>query len=185
MSKQQINNTFFMDKVLLRFNNLPEKKVIKVLDCFGGEGKVWEKVRLMSKSKIQILPIDKNVYEGKIYLKGENVKYLKILDFEKYDVIDLDAYGMPYKQLEIIFARLEKIKKKETTIFVTFIQVNVGALQNGFLLELGYTKNMIKKCKILLSQNGFEKFKNYLAKKGVKRIKHRSLHRKHYIHFIM
>lgn len=170
-----------MDKVLLRVNNLPENNPIKVLDCFGGEGKIWDKVRLMTKRKIHVLPIDKNAYEGKVYLKGENIKYLKTLDLEKYDVIDLDAYGMPYKQLGIIFDRLKPTKT--TTIFVTFIQVNVGSLQNDFLVELGYTKQMVKKVPTLFARKGFEKFKNYLAKKGIKNIKHRSLDRKHYIYF--
>jgi len=99
------------------------------------------------------------------------------MDLTKYDIIDLDSYGIPYLQLELC---LQKVKPG-TLIFITFIQSIFGRLNKYLLQKLGYTLKMINKAPAMFNRNGFDKFKQYLALKGITNIIHRSTERKHYI----
>lgn len=115
-----------------------------------------------------------------IYLHGDNLKFLASMDISKFNVVDLDAYGVPYEQLKILFSRKPQA---ETIIFVTFIQSLYGSLPRGMLEDLGYSPLMIKKCPTIFYRNGFEKFKQYLAISGIGQIKHYSHEKKHYLCF--
>lgn len=86
------------------------------------------------------------------------MKYLQTLDLSAFDVIDLDAYGIPFGQLEILFTRHYHGK-----VFVTFIQNVYGMLPLDFLQMLGYSHIMVLKCPTLFTRNGFQKFCDYLA----------------------
>ena len=170
------DNDFFKDKVILRYNNLPDKDYIKVLDCYSGSCQIWNKIKQYTDKNIEVLPID--IKKNRNNLKGDNIKFLKGMDISQFDVIDLDAYGVPFQQLEEIFT-----KNYKGHIFVTFIQSQHGKLNNGLLYYNGISKNMIKKVKSIFYTKGFEKFKNYLAFRGVKFIKYRAHNCKYYLFF--
>lgn len=138
-------------KIMLRLNNLPDKQVVYVLEAFAGEGVLWGEVKKRTTKQIKILSIDKEDYR-KVNLKGDNLKFLKGIDLSMYDVIDLDAYGSPSRQLEIL-----KEKKYKGIVHCTFIQSVMGRLSNNILRAYGYSDAMIKKCPILFSKNGQEK----------------------------
>lgn len=182
MSSAQTDNSYFETKVKLRIDNLP-KGPCRVLDCFGGTGRIWETIKKRNpKRNIRVLRIDKKKDAGGVYLVGDNTKFLNALDPGQFNVIDLDAYGIPYKPLVWLF---ERSYGRPTTIFATFIQSVYGSLPAGFLADLGYSSAMVKKCPSLFYRNGFEKLKQYLAAKGVTKIKHYSdsSNRKHYLCF--
>lgn len=148
-----------------------------VLDCFAGEGKIWDQVNAETNLAVKVLPIDEKDY-GRVGLKGNNIKFLKSLDLTKFDVIDLDAYGIPFDQLEILFDR-----KYKGHVFVTAIQSMLGQLPIGMLEKLGYSKLMVKKIPTLFAKNGLEKLKQYLAIQGVKKINYYEYNRKTYLYF--
>lgn len=155
-------------KVNIRIDSLPDKKEITVLDAFGGEGVLWSEVRKRCPDKtIKILSIDKQTYD-RVQLQGDNVKLLLSLNLAEFDIIDLDSYGMPVKQLEIIFN-----KGYHGIVHCTFIQIVIagGGLSHKILRANGYTDTMFKKCPSLFNRNGTEKFLNYLALNGVKWVK--------------
>jgi hypothetical protein len=163
MSRVRIktDNSFLREKVELRIRYLPKKDKIKVLDCFAGKGVIWSIIKSKVKDvDIQVVGIDLKEYGTN--LKGNNVKYLLGMDLSKFDVIDLDAYGIPYEQLEVLFK-----KDYHGTIFITFIQTLYGGLPYGMLEQIGFTRSMIEKCPTLFFKNGFEKFLEYLAKNGI------------------
>ena len=178
MSKVQTDNSFLQDKIILRLKHLPKKDVINILDCFSGDSKIWDEIKKNSDKEINVLKIEQKEKSG-IYLKGDNIKFLISIDLKKFDVIDLDAYGIPYKQLNVIL----KKANKDTVVYVTFIQSLFGVLPIKFLVSLGYSKKMIKKIPTLFFKNGFEKLKLYLANNGVKKIYSRSHANKHYLAF--
>jgi hypothetical protein len=177
MSSQQIktDNTYLKLKVKLRLNHMPDKKEIKVLDCFTGKQLIWNEIKKQTDKKIFVIGIDKD--KTKKGLRGDNLKYIKGMDLNKYDIIDLDAYGIPYKQLKEIFRKNYKGK-----IFITFIQSMFGQLPKDMLKEMGYPKTMIRKCPTLFNKNGIEKFKLYLAKNNILKINRISKDNKHYIY---
>lgn len=81
-------------------------------------------------------------------------------------MIDLDAYGVPYEQLKVVFERA-----KDVRVFVTFTQTWQGGLPHQMMMELGYSEAMLKKSRTIFQREALEKFKLWLAKQGVERIK--------------
>lgn len=145
-------------KIKLRIQSLPlEKDVIYVLDAFAGEGKLWKEVIKRSGRNIKILSIDKNSYKQKS-LKGDNLKFLLSLPLEKYDIIDLDAWGSPSDQLKIL-----KQKKYKGIVHCTFIQTMFGGINKDVLISYGYSEAMIKKTKTIFNKNGLDKILQYCS----------------------
>ncbi len=173
---RKTNNSFLMNKVNLRLGNLPESP--SVLDCFGGSGAIWKIVERQSGQAIRYIGIDKLDYGLGFYLPGDNMGYLHTMDLNRFNVIDLDAYGVPYKQLAVLFDR-----EYRGRVFVTFIQVVVGEIPHKLLVDVGFTHEMIAACKTLFFKRGWQYFLEWLAQKGVRTIKHRSHARKHYLVF--
>lgn len=175
MSEHKTDNSALEEKLLLRQNSIEllKKPTIKVLDCFGGEGIIWNEVRSRNPGlEILSVRIDKRYDLPGIYLRGDNLKYLQSIPLQDFDVIDLDAYGSPFEQLEIIFRRSYK-----GIIHCTFIQSALGSIQHELLKKAGYNKRMITKCPTLFRNSAFDIFSTYLALNGVQTIEKISLTR--------
>lgn len=173
---KKTHNSYLADKAALRIAHLPTGKV-SVLDCFGGMGLVWRAVAEKSGRDISVLSIDTVDYGG-YYLPGDNMAYLNSMDLSKYNVIDLDSYGVPYAQLKTVIGRAYM-----GHVFVTMTQALFGALPGGLLRDLGFTQKMINKSPALLYKRGWQYFCEWLALHGVGEISHRSHDRKHYLYF--
>ncbi len=154
-----------------------------MLEAYGGKGLIWNEITKQTSGvkEIEIVSIEEKKYE-RIYLRGDNRKFLKSMDLSSFDVIDLDAYGIPFEQLEIVF---DKARDGKTShfVFVTFIQVMQGQLNKGLLNKLGYTNKMVEKIPTLFFRNVFQKFCNYLYFNGIRDIIYRNGGRKYYIFF--
>jgi len=182
MSNHRTDNSFLWDKIALRLNHIPHKPLLTVLDAFGGDDVIWNKIKERYDGEINILRCDQKADKKGAYLRGNNVKFLRAMDLSRFDVIDLDAYGYPYAQLKEIF-KWHHRRRLEAMVFVTAIQVSFNALPYGMLEELGYPKAMIRKIPTLFAGNGIEKMRRYLALHGVHKINRRSSDRKHYFCF--
>lgn len=176
-TKTNNDSALLESKILLRLESLPEKKEVKVLEAFGGEGVLWNEVKKRTDKKIKILSIDANKYK-RVQLQGDNIKFLNAFDLNEFDIIDLDAWGSPFKQLQIIFS-----KKYKGIVHCTFIQTMKGGINKELLYANGYTKNMAEKIPSLFGRNGVDKLMNYLYKKGVRSVKIISEKRKNYFWF--
>jgi hypothetical protein len=173
------DNSNFQIKIDLRKEAIKKINNPVVLECYSGTGKLWDHVIKETEKKIKILRIEKEKQKGsKIYLQGDNLKYLNVIDLSKFNVIDLDAYGIPFDQINILHER-----NYNGIVIVTAIQTMTGALPNRLLYRLGYTKEMIKKTPSLFYRNGLDKLKNYLYLIGVKEIKGYFIDRKNYFMF--
>jgi hypothetical protein len=171
------DNSYLADKVYIRVNHLPKKDTIYLLDCYAGKGMVWKNVASLTDVKIKRLSIDFKDGIG-FHLPGNNLAYLQSMDLNKFDMIDLDAYGVPYEQLKLLFERGYK-----GIVFVTFIQSVFGVIPHGLLVDIGIKQEMIEKCPTLFYRSGWEYFLDWLSSHGVQRIAHRSKGRKHYLVF--
>lgn len=97
------DNSLLAYKVWLRVDHLPAGPV-SVLDCYGGYGVVWGEVkRLTRRGDINRVGIDTNRRPGMV--KGDNRKWLPSVDLSAFNAIDLDAYGVPFAQVKILFRR--------------------------------------------------------------------------------
>jgi len=162
--------------------HLPDKPAFKVLDAFHGQGEIWKYIVARVNKKIEVIGIDTKPNPNEFVLFGDNKKFFPSISLEHYDVIDLDAYGVPFDQLEYIFDH-DRRKKIHHKIFLTFIQSIYGRLPLGLLRKLGYSEKMVKKIPVLFDRNGIEKLKTYLALMGVQRIFIKSQGKKYYIFF--
>lgn len=165
MSKGAIktDHSFFEEKVKIRIDGLPDRNPVKVLDMFSGNGLIWAEIEKRTGREILILRIDRERNKRGTYLIGNNLKF--DLDYGAFDVVDVDAYGVPFGQLERIFSKSSQPKM----VFITFIQSQWGTLPRKMLNALGYTNGMIKKVPTLFYRAGQQKFLRYLASRGVKK----------------
>lgn len=182
MSSQvtKINNDLSLinSKIQLRINSIENlKEPIRVLELFGGEGVLWNEVKIITGKNIKVLGIDKNKYK-RLQLQGDNLKFLDSLDLNYFDVIDADAWGSPFYQVQKILNSGYK-----GIVHCTFIQTMMGAISKELLLRLGYTEKMIEKIPTIFNKNGIDKFKNYLALKGINEIYIVTEKKKNYLYF--
>jgi len=162
LNKGKTDNTYLGDKIKLRMEFLPRKRNINVLDLFAGDGLIWGTIKNKTKRNINITSIDKKEDTEKFHLIGDNRKYLPSLNLKKYDVIDIDSYGIPYDQIDFILK-----SNFIGEIFMTCIKDPRGPIPMKMALFLGYTEKMYKKCPTLISKNHFNKLKKVLTKNGI------------------
>lgn len=174
----QTDNSFFEEKVLLRIQSIEKLSKIVVLDCFSGEGTIWKEVKRRTKKDISSVRMDMKGDRSGIYLKGDNRKFLLSMDLSEFDVIDLDAYGSPFNQLEIILKR-----KYKGIIHCTFIQTMFGGVNKDLLQKLGYSRTMIDKIPTLFNKDGMSKMGAYLGTYKIPGIMGCFIDKKNYFYF--
>lgn len=178
MEIKKTDNHYMADKVQLRIDHAPwhDAKALTVLDVFGGHGVVWSTIERITGQPIVRIGVDKRDDLLQAHLHGDNLKVMAGLNLNAFDVIDLDAYGVPYEHLRLLFDR-----HYHGCVFVTFITTVHGRLPNGLLLDSGFSEAMITKAPTLCSKRGWDIFKRFLARNGVTSVVHRSKGRKHYL----
>ncbi len=137
---------------------------VKILDCFAGDGVLWHHIQKESTQAIEHIGIDSLSKLGSRYL-GDNRRYLRQLPLDEYDLIDLDAYGVPYEQFRILADR-----QYRGIVVGTFIQCVYGGLPYAMLEEIGYSKRMVKKITKLFFRDGWKKWVTFLGVLGYERV---------------
>jgi hypothetical protein len=151
LSKKLAIRLFAMNQVGKMAN-----ETIRVLDCFAGDGLLWHYLQRESQHLIQHKGIDFLPKRGANYI-GDNRHCLQYLPIEQYDLIDLDAYGVPYEQMRILAKR-----QYRGIIVGTFIQSVYGGLPYKMLEEIGYSRRMVKKITKLFFSNGWNRWAAFL-----------------------
>lgn len=131
-------NSHLPAKVRLRVDFIKSlgKTEISVLDAFAGEGKVWERIQhMLPDHKITYLGIDKKKYSRPDVIMGDNQKVMRGIDLTKFDLIDLDAFGFPWEQLEICAAIAPDVPVASTAISVTLGPTPYGVLKASGIPE--------------------------------------------------
>lgn len=172
------DNSMLGAKVALRVDHLPEGPVT-ILDAYGGYGIVWDAVKAAThRTDLTRVGIDKEKRAGTV--TGDNRKWLKGLNLSLYQVIDLDAYGVPFDQIKILFEYGYK-----GTVFFTFIQSVLGMIPSTLIRANGISREAQGLCPTLFGQIGWQLWLDWLANNGVKTVWHRSVNRKHYGCFVL
>lgn len=178
---KKTDNHFLADKIMMRIKHSSWPKngrKLKVLDCFGGKGVVWGNVEKISGMMVDRIAIDKRIDIMQFHIHGENSRILTEIDLSEFDVIDLDAYGIPADQIDIVIASGFK-----GVVFVTAIQTMNGVLPHKIIDDLKFPKSIKESAQSLVARRGWEYLKEWLFLKGVTEIIHRSKNRKHYFCF--
>lgn len=178
---KKTDNHFTADKVKLRADWAPwpeDGSPLRVLDAFGGYGRCWSAVRRMTGRLVTRIAIDQRHDLVDFHNHGDNIKVMGGMSLTGFHVIDLDAYGIPAAQLDIVFR-----SDFRGVVFVTAIQSMHGQFPNLVVENLGFPAAIQKKAPSLVARRGWEYFREWLAVRGVSRIVHRSWNRKHYLAF--
>ena len=177
---KKTDNSYAADKIAMRVNHSPwpSDRPLRVLDCFGGKGIVWRGVERLSGKNVDRDCIEERHDLSDFHFHGDNLKVMPSLALLNYDVIDVDAYGVPAEQLKIILD-----SKFKGVVFVTLIQTMQGAIPKIIIEDLGIPLAVIEKAPSLIARRGWEYSKEWLNLHGVAKIIHRSKGRKHYFCF--
>ena len=185
---KKTDNSHFDDKIALRIRNLPALPVVRVLDAYTGQGTIWNEIaRRCPGQRFEVTRIDTRKGLAGTYLVGDNLKFMRAMDLTQFDVIDLDAYGMPVHQVR------EVLRSRGATprqVFVTAITVNMAAMPWEMLAASGVTRTMRRKCPSLVGSRAkaWSVLQQWLASVGVKAIDVKrcesSTTNAYYLHFV-
>lgn len=158
MTKTLTDNSFFEEKVAIRIKHLPDKENISVLDCFAGKSCLWKEVGKRTNKKIEYVGIEKEKQKNYKCICGDNLKVIPILDLSQFDIIDVDAYGVPNKQMILISKAGYK-----GTVFFTSILVGFRSQPHDVLLANGISKESARKCVSIYVSHYREMFLYFLS----------------------
>jgi hypothetical protein len=160
MTRVKTDNDNLSKKLAIRLfamNRLEKNTTepIRVLDCFAGDGLLWHYLKKECERPIEHIGIDVLPKLGAQYL-GDNRHYLHRLPLDNFDLIDVDAYGVPYDQMKILAKR-----NYRGIVVGTFIQAIYGGLPYAMLEDIGYSRQMVRKITQLFFNNGWNKWATF------------------------
>lgn len=169
MGKVKTNNTHHALKVDMRVDLIRSlgKDKIKALDAFAGEGVVWKSVQeQLPDVEIELLRIDKGHYSTPDVIVGDNRKVMPSLNLAEFDLIDLDAWGIPQDQLRLCAERAPGVPVAVTCIM--FALTPIPRLAHAAGIPKDWTDH--KKYGLMLYSRWQQKFwDNYCATLGYTR----------------
>lgn len=169
MPTRKSDNSHLAEKVWLRIDHSPPGP-LSVLDAYGGKGVIWKEVK-KHRDVTKYIAIEKERGKNIAALCGKNEKLLPILDLSEFNVIDLDAYGVPVEQFEAVMAN--KTLQPGTAIFATCILSSMGTPPHELGKYIGFTGQVMSKAKYLfnvkikellaamLKEHGYERWTYY------------------------
>lgn len=137
MTEQTLtDNDHVASKVALRIEAvtmLGEPREVLLLDAFHGFGRLWHLVddQLPPGWSLKVFRADRESRRAGT-LKIENTRLLEAIRLDRFDLIDLDAYGFPSQQLKLV-AR----KAPATLVLTTRIARSLGRIPKVITDDLG------------------------------------------------
>ena len=157
-TNKQTDNSFIDLKIRLRKEATANIDGLRVLDCFAGENNMWR-------------GFDTSRYYGIEMVKGKgknlhlnNLNAIKSLDLSGFNVLDFDAYGIPF--LQVSEAARNPTLKAGTLFFYTATQHSMSNIPIKAIKELGL-HGIYKINKTMLNRQGLTLFYEYLKLHGI------------------
>ncbi len=101
---QHQNRGVLATKVAMRLAVLPTGRLARVLDCFAGDHDVWDTAQEVASQPIEVLHNDADPgYRTHLAMAAADA--LRLLDLDRFDLVDLDAWRPPYHELSVICER--------------------------------------------------------------------------------
>lgn len=104
--RQHSSPRIFAAKVALRVAALPPGDgPVRVLDCFAGDHDLWDAVaEVLPEGDIAVVHCDKNATR-RTDLKVTAIEALISFDLDRFDLVDLDAWGQPFNEIDALANR--------------------------------------------------------------------------------
>ena len=135
------DNSNVDSKLLLRRQMLKRyhgRRPLRVFDCCAGDGELWKQLRREFRVGSYLAVDRKPSTKGRLRI-NDSVRLLKAGLFGA-DVIDIDAYGSPWKHWLALLPHV----KSPTTVFLTFGQWNLAGPDRIFCGVLGLNFTRLK-----------------------------------------
>ena len=171
-------SSYFTDKVAMRKQVCSKLSAVDVLDLFAGSHDIWDAVGCD-----RYYGID-NYFKGG-NLPIDNRKALQYLDLSQVNIIDADAYGMPYEQIQMLYEN--GTMKSGTVVFFTCITGPMNRLSRRLIDDFGIDSEY-KRTRTLFNRYGYRYFHQMLKSHGINEVVsiiHDGSMRKEYGYFIV
>ena len=132
---QKADNSHSGAKIALRLALVDglKQKNLRVLDAYSGTGFLWKQVRAARPDvEFAMTNIEKKKNGRLDAIHGDNVRIMPSLPLGEFDIIDLDAYGIPTEQLALVAAAAPHVP-----VLVTCISASVGTVPYAMLEAAG------------------------------------------------
>lgn len=149
------------DKIFLRKQGTKHLQSLFVLDLFAGENRLWKDFKKQRYYGVELVK-----GKGK-NLNANNLKVIPSLDLSKFNVIDVDSYGIPFQQITSLYKN--PTLQNGTVIFFTCISNQMSSLSRECLKMFGIQK-MYQKVKVVFNKNAFDYFYGMLYNLGVRKV---------------
>lgn len=158
-TRQSTDNSHFELKLEIRRRATEGLKEINVLDLYAGENRLWSTMHTD-----RYYGVDIQRFKG-LNVVADNARVLEAIDLRAYNVLDMDAYGVPDRQIGVMF-RNRTLQAGTRVVFTSI----TGAM-NGTSLNLckyyGLTR-IYQKAKTMVARQTDELFLGYLYDHGIK-----------------
>ncbi len=175
------DNSKLEEKLIIRREVIDKigKQEINVVELYAGRSVMWGILsdEYKGRVKINLLSIEKERGKNPRALCGDNMKFIRGIDLSRFDIVDVDAYGIPSQQLLAI-----KRQDYKGWIIVTAIQSMFGKLPTDVLMANGMTQAMLQKVSAIFTKGGLQYIKNFMYTLGSRRIRGFFEDRKYYFY---
>lgn len=151
---KSIGNKIFIRKQAIK--DLPE---VNVLDLFGGRNVLWKNI-----ATSRYYGVEKEKDKG-LNLRADSHEILHSLDLRKFNVIDVDSYGISFDIFKYLLTNPQV--QNGTIIIYTAITNEFTKIQNAAKDEFGF-RSFYDKAPSLFNARAIEFFYEMLAKYGVR-----------------
>jgi hypothetical protein len=160
--RQSTDSSHFDLKVAIRREAVADLETVNVLDCFGGENRIWSKIPHQ-----RYYGVDRQAWKG-ANLTADNRRVLNTLDLSGFNVIDLDAYGMPDTQIATLLKN--PTLQPQTVVVLTCITGAMNGLSKH-LVDYFHLRAIWDKTKTVVHKRGQELFMGWLFDMGVEQLR--------------
>lgn len=162
-NSKSTDNSSVSQKRYLRRRATSHLETLRVLDLFAGKGLLW---RDFATEKYVAVEIDESKNQNAIHT--DNRKLIPRIDLSKFNVIDLDSYGVPADQIKLIYDN--KTLQDGTVIIYTCISNKVSTIPSTLARYASISRGLYEKAQTLFNGWSTELFFDYLASLGVDKV---------------
>lgn len=134
-----------------------------VLDLFAGKKEIWSRLEHST-----YLGVDKKKARADGVVMADNRKVIPTLDLSKFNVIDLDSYGIPSEQIRLLF---ENGTMCDGTVVIYTLITNKLVVMPNNLRKYAGISDMYNKSSTLFCGHSEALFYDWLASMGVKSVR--------------
>ena len=180
--RKKTDNAHVWLKVAVRREAIAALTDVRVLDCFAGNNVLWKEIK-----PDYYLGLEKVKGKGSRNIHGDNLRLIPSLDLSRYNVIDLDAYGIPGAQLIALLRN--KTLPDNVVVVYTGITNAVSGGQKKMIQAAGVPYEAYRKCPTLWNKKMLDLWYFFLFKIGVEKVNRvvvkENSYEKHYGYFVL